>query len=74
MEALQAATPVLAGVALRSLDVLGGAVSLPQLRVLAVLDDLRYARPAQVAAALGVDAGHVARDADRANRSVVTLG
>jgi hypothetical protein len=39
-EVLQAATRVLAGVALRSVDVLGGAVSLPQLRVLAVLDDL----------------------------------
>jgi hypothetical protein len=34
-EVLQAATRVLAGVALRSLDVLDGAVSLPQFRVLA---------------------------------------
>ena len=37
VETLQAATRVLAGVALRSLDVLGGEVSLPQFRVLAVL-------------------------------------
>lgn len=86
VEVLQAATRVLAGVALRSLDVLGGAVSLPQFRVLAVLGVLGCARSAQVAAALGLDAstvtrladrlvaaGHVARGADPLNRSVVTL-
>ena len=39
-EVLQAATRVLAGVALRSLDVLDGAVTLPQFRMLAVLADL----------------------------------
>jgi hypothetical protein len=36
-EVLQAATRVLAGVALRSLDVLDSAVTLPQFRLLAVL-------------------------------------
>ena len=39
-EVLQAATRVLAGVALRSLDVLDSAVTLPQFRLLAVLADL----------------------------------
>lgn len=84
--ALQEATRVLAGVALRSVDVLQGAVSLPQLRVLAVLADLGQARSARVAAALGlepstitrlvdrlVDAGHVTRTMDPSNRSAVIL-
>ena len=39
-EVLQAATRVLAGVALRSLDALDSAVTLPQFRLLAVLADL----------------------------------
>ena len=56
VEVLQAATRVLAGVALRSLDVLDGAVSLPQFRVLAVLADLGCSRSVQVASALGLDA------------------
>jgi DNA-binding MarR family transcriptional regulator len=86
VEVLQAATRVLAGVALRSLDVLGGTVSLPQFRVLAVLADLGCARSAQVARALGLDAstvtrladrlvaaGHVVRGSDPGNRTVVTL-
>lgn len=86
VEVLQAATRVLAGVALRSLDVLDGTVSLPQFRVLAVLADLGRARSAQVARALGLDAstvtrladrlvaaGHVARGSDPGNRTVVTL-
>ena len=42
---LQAATRVLAGVALRSLDVLDSAVTLPQFRLLAVLADLGRRRP-----------------------------
>lgn len=83
---LQAATWVLAGVALRSLDVLDGAVSLPQFRVLAVLADLGCARSTRVARALGLDAstvtrladrlvaaGHVERGSDPDNRTVVTL-
>jgi hypothetical protein len=49
VEVLQAATRVLAGVALRSLDVLDGTVTLSQFRMLAVLADLRRARSVQVA-------------------------
>jgi DNA-binding MarR family transcriptional regulator len=86
VEVLQAATRVLAGVALRSLDVLGGTVTLPQFRVLAVLADLGCARSTQVARALGLEAstvtrladrlvtaGHVVRGSEPGNRSVVTL-
>jgi DNA-binding MarR family transcriptional regulator len=84
--ALQAATRVLAGVALRSLDVLGGVITLPQFRMLAVLAELGQARSSRVARALGLDAstvtrladrlvtaGHVARGSDPRHRSVVTL-
>ena len=86
VEALQAATRVLAGVALRSLDGLDGAVSLPQFRVLAVLADLGRARSGRVARALGLQAstvtrladrlvasGHVTRGSDPRHRGVVTL-
>jgi hypothetical protein len=44
VEVLQAATRVLAGAALRSMDVLDGAVSLPQFRVPAVLADIGRAQ------------------------------
>lgn len=84
--ALQAATRVLAGVALRSLDVLDGVITLPQYRMLSVLAGLGRARSARVARALSLDAstvtrladrlvaaGHVARGSDPAHRSVVTL-
>jgi len=86
VETLQAATRVLAGVALRSLDVLGGEVSLPQFRVLAVLAELGRARSGRVARALGLEAstvtrladrlvnsGHVTRGRDPRHRGVVTL-
>ncbi len=86
VEALQAATRVLARVALRSLDVLGGAITLSQFRVLSVLAELGCARSSRVARALGLDAstvtrlagrlvtaGHVARGSDPRHRSVVTL-
>jgi DNA-binding MarR family transcriptional regulator len=86
VEALQAATRVLAGVALRSLDVLDGLITLPQFRMLAVLAELGRTRSARVARALGLDAstvtrladrlvaaGHVARGSDPRHRSVVTL-
>jgi DNA-binding MarR family transcriptional regulator len=85
-EVLQAATRVLAGVALRSLDVLDSAVTLPQFRLLAVLDDLGPSPSGQAARALGLDpstitrladrmvaAGHVARGTDPQHRGVVTL-
>ena len=65
VETLQAMTSVLAGVALRSLDVLGGAVTLAQFRVLAVLADLGPARSGQVARALGLEASTVTRLGDR---------
>ena len=86
VEALQAATRVLAGVALRSLEVLDGVITLPQFRMLAVLAELGAARSARVARALSLDAstvtrladrlvaaGHVARGSDPQHRSVVTL-
>lgn len=59
LEVMQAATRVLTGVALRSLDVLDGAVTLPQFRMLAVLADLGRARSIQVARALGLEASTV---------------
>jgi DNA-binding MarR family transcriptional regulator len=86
VEVLQAATRVLAGVALRSLNVLDGAVSLPQFRVLTVLADLGRSRSVQVADGLGLDAstvtrladrlvaaGYIVRGSDPGNRTVVTL-
>lgn len=86
VDALQEATRLIAGIALRSLDALGGAVTLPQYRVLSVLADLAAARSARVASVLGLDAstitrlvdrltasGHVHRTTDPANRSAVTL-
>lgn len=86
LETLQAATRVLAGVALRSVDVLNGAVTLPQFRMLAVLADLGQARSVQVARALGLEAstvtrladrmvaaGYVSRGGEQGHRGVVTL-
>jgi len=83
---LQEATRLLAGVALRSLEILDGAVTLPQFRVLAVLADVGQVRSARVADALGLEAstvtrlvdrlsagGYVARGIDPTNRSAVTL-
>lgn len=85
-EVLQAATRVLAGVALRSLDVLDAAVTLPQLRLLAVIADLGPVPSGRAARALGLDpstvtrladrlvsAGHVTRGTSAHHRGVVTL-
>ena len=85
-EVLQAATRVLAGVALRSLDVLDSAVTLPQFRLLAVLADVGPVPSGQAARTLGLDpstvtrladrmvaAGHVARGTEQHHRGVVTL-
>jgi DNA-binding MarR family transcriptional regulator len=85
-DVLQAAMRVLAGVALRSLDVLDSAVTLPQFRLLAVLADLGPVPSGRAARALGldrstvtrladrlVDAGHVARGGDPRHRGMVTL-
>jgi DNA-binding MarR family transcriptional regulator len=86
IEAFQTATRDLIGVALRSLDVLAGEVSLPQFRLLLTLNDLGRCPSSQVANALGLGAssvtrladrlhasGHLARGADAHHRSVVTL-
>jgi len=86
VEILQQATRLLAGVALRSVEVLRGAVTLPRYRVLAVLADFGEVRSARVADALGLEAstvtrlvdrleaaGHVSRSSDPTNRSAVTL-
>ena len=85
-EVLQAATRMLAGVALRSLDALDAAVTLPQFRLLAILADLGPVPSGQAARALGLDpstvtrladrmvaAGHVTRGTDPRHRGVVTL-
>lgn len=86
VEALQAVTRVLVGVALKSLDVPGGAVSLPQFRVLAIIADLGPTRPGRIARALGIEpstvtrladrlvaSGHVVRSSDPQHRGAVTL-
>jgi len=83
---LQTATRMLAGVALRSLDVLDDEVTLPQFRLLAVLADLGPVPSGQAARRLGLDpstvtrladrlvaAGHAARGSDPRHRGVVTL-
>jgi DNA-binding MarR family transcriptional regulator len=85
-DVLQAATRVLAGVALRSLDALDAAVTLPQFRLLAVLADLGPVPTGRAARTLGLDpstvtrladrmvaAGHVTRGTDPQHRGVVTL-
>jgi DNA-binding MarR family transcriptional regulator len=86
LDVLQSATRLLTGVALRSLEVLDGAVTLPQFRMLAVLADIGPARSARVATALGLEAstvtrladrlvatGHVRRGTEDGHRGVVTL-
>lgn len=85
-EVLQAATRVLAGVALRSLDILDSAVTLPQFRLLAVLAGPEPVPSGQAAKKLGLDpstvtrladrmvsAGHVTRGTSPQHRGVVTL-
>jgi DNA-binding MarR family transcriptional regulator len=85
-ELLQAATRMLAGVALRSVDALDASVTLPQFRLLAVLADLGTVPTGQAARSLGLDpstvtrladkmvsAGHVTRGGDPRHRGVVTL-
>jgi DNA-binding MarR family transcriptional regulator len=85
-EVLQSATRMLAGVALRSLDVLDSAVTLPQFRLLAVVAEMGPMPTGQAARTLGLDrstvtrladrmvtAGHVSRGTDPRHRGMVTL-
>ena len=64
-DVLQAATRILAGVALRSLEALDSAATLPQFRLLAVLADLGPVPSGQAARTLGLDPSAVTRLADR---------
>ncbi|MFI9270718.1 MarR family winged helix-turn-helix transcriptional regulator [Kitasatospora sp. NPDC052896] len=86
VQAFQTATRDLIGVALRSLEVLAGEVSLPQFRLLLALGDLGRVPSSQVAQALGLGAssvtrladrlhasGHIVRGGEAHHRSVVTL-
>jgi DNA-binding MarR family transcriptional regulator len=86
LAALQSATRMLTGVALKSLEALDRDVTLPQFRMLAVLADIGPARSARVASALGLEAstvtrladrlvttGHVRRGTEPGHRGVVTL-
>jgi DNA-binding MarR family transcriptional regulator len=86
VQAFQRAARDLVGVALHSLEAVGDAVSLPQMRMLLALDDLGRCPSSTVAKTLGMGAssvtrladrllasGHVLRGADPLNRSVVTL-
>ena len=65
LEILQTAIRVLTGIALRSLEILQGVVTLPQFRMLAALADLGQVRSVQVARALGAEASTVTRLGDR---------
>lgn len=83
---LQSMTRDLVGVAMRSLKLLEGRVSLAQFRMLAILDELGPSPSSAVARAMGAGAssvtrladrlessGHVVRGHDPRNRSVVRL-
>jgi DNA-binding MarR family transcriptional regulator len=87
IRACEASTRDLVGVALRSLALLDGQVSLPQFRMLAVLHEIGWCTFSRLARELGLDASSVASSADRleaggyavrghdpADRGVVTLG
>ena len=84
--AFEVATRDLVGVALRSLELLEGEVSLPQFRVLLVLQESGRCTSSQVAQALGLvgssvtrlgdrlhASGYLVRGSEPSNRSVVTL-
>ncbi|HUZ26466.1 MAG TPA: MarR family transcriptional regulator [Streptosporangiaceae bacterium] len=86
IQAFQTAARDLIGVALHSLEVLDGEVSLPQFRLLVTLNDLGRCPSSKVAHALGLGAssvtrladrlagsGHLARGGDEHHRGVVTL-
>ncbi|UQU67605.1 hypothetical protein COUCH_15605 [Couchioplanes caeruleus] len=84
--AFETATKDLVGVALRSLELLEGEVSLPQFRLMLLLAERGRTTSTQAADALGLagssitrlgdrlnTSGHLLRGTDPANRSVVTL-
>jgi DNA-binding MarR family transcriptional regulator len=84
--ALELMTRALIGVTMRSVEGLGGEVSMPQFRMLLVLSGLGRVPSSRVAAEMGVSAssvtrlgdklvaaGLIARGADPNNRSVVTV-
>jgi DNA-binding MarR family transcriptional regulator len=84
--ALELMTRALIGVTMRSVEALGGEVSMPQFRMLLVLSGLGRVPSSRVAAEMGVSAssvtrlgdklvaaGLIARGADPHNRSVVTV-
>jgi DNA-binding MarR family transcriptional regulator len=84
--ALELMTRALVGLTLRSLEVLDGAVTAPQFRLLLVLDELGQVPSSRLAARLGTLASSVTRLADRLeaaglllrghdprNRSIVTV-
>ena len=86
IDAFQRATRDLIGVAMHSLEILEGEVSLPQFRLMLALSDLGCSPSSHVAQALGSSnssvtrladrlhsSGHLARGTDPRNRSVVTL-
>jgi DNA-binding MarR family transcriptional regulator len=63
--ALDLLTRTLVGVALESLEVLGGRVSLAQFRLLLRLDELGRVPSSRLATALGLGASSVTRMVDR---------
>jgi DNA-binding MarR family transcriptional regulator len=84
--ALELMTRALVGLTMRSLDVLEGAVTVPQFRLLLVLEELGQVPSSRLAAKLGTLASSVTRLADRleaagllvrghvpGNRSIVTV-
>lgn len=84
--AFEQLTRALVGITLASLEVLDGAVSVPQFRLLLTLDGLGRVPSSALAAGLGMGAssvtrlvdrlqaaGFVARGADAASRSIVTV-
>jgi DNA-binding MarR family transcriptional regulator len=84
--ALELMTRALVGLTMRSLEALEGAVTVPQFRLLLVLDELGQVPSSRLAAKLGTLASSVTRLADRLeaagllvrghdprNRSIVTL-
>lgn len=86
LQAFEVATRDLAGLALRSIDRVGEGISLPQFRLLLVVYEQGPCSSNEAARAMGLAAssvtrladrlttsGYLARGADPANRSIVTL-